>query len=77
MMVSCQKKEVEKLWEFSLDKSKWMCIRNRKKEVEEIEVEIKQGKIGQTSIYKFLGNYVNEKGNMDDQLQHMEASAIS
>ena len=77
VMVSCQKKEVEKLWEFSLDKSKWMCIRNRKKEVEEIEVEIKQGKIGQTSIYKFLGNYVNEKGNMDDQLQHMEASAIS
>ena len=64
-MMNCSEKEEEKLWEFSIDKTKWMCIKNRKKEIEEIEVEIKQGKIGKTNVYKFLGNFVNDKGNMD------------
>ena len=54
-----------------------MCVKNRKKNVPAIEGEIKQGKVKQTEVYKYLGNYVNEKGNMDDQLKHMEKKAVS
>ena len=74
---NCKKKEDKKLWEFSIEKSNWMCVKNRKKEVPAIEGEIKQGKVQQTKVYKFLGNYVNEKGNMDDQLKDMEKKAVN
>ena len=72
VMRNCKRKEIEKLWEFSSEKSPWMCIRNRKKNIEEIEVEVTQGKLTRTSVHKFLGNYVNDKGNLDDQLKYME-----
>ena len=71
VMENCKVKENEKLWEFSTEKSKWMCIANRK-EVEEIDVEVRQGKIERAKVYKYVGNMVNEKGNMDDQLAYME-----
>jgi hypothetical protein len=48
-----------------------------KEKIEEIEVEIKQGKIGRTNIYKFLGNFVNEKGNMDAQIDFMKKKSKS
>jgi hypothetical protein len=71
VMENCKDKENEKLWEFSTDKSKWMCIANRK-EVEDIDIQVRQGKIGKTDVYKYVGNMVNNKGNMDDQLAYME-----
>ena len=68
--------EKEKLWEFSVDKSKWMCIKNNKSEaIEDIGVEVKQGMIAQIQEYKYLGNWTNEKGNLDTQLQHMKTKA--
>ena len=72
VMMNCSKKEEEKLWEFSTEKSKWMCITNRKRKIDAIEVNVKQGRIERTNVYKFLGNFVNEKGNMDAQLDFMK-----
>ena len=71
-MENCHKKEKEKLWEFSVDKTLWMCINNRKRNLEDIRVEINQGMLRRTEKYKYLGNFVNEKGNMDAQLEYME-----
>ena len=64
VMEKCKEMEVQKLMEFSTDKSKWMCIRYGKDEIQEIEVDIHQGRIERTSEYKYLGNWINEKGNM-------------
>ena len=75
VMMNASRKEREKLWEFSTDKSKWMCIEGRKKDAEEISVEIKQGKIERTKKYKYVGNIVNDKGNMDEQLELMKDKA--
>ena len=75
VMLNCKKKEAEKLWEFSSEKSPWMCIRNGSRNVEDIDVEVAQGKLGKTSVHKVLGNYVNDKGNMEDQLKFMEEKA--
>lgn len=73
-MKRCQEMEREKMMEFSTEKSKWMCIANRRRNEEQQNVEgaVKQGKLERTHTYKYLGNYINEKGNMDDQLKHME-----
>ena len=69
VMSEGKKLEKEKLWEFSVEKSKWMC---NKQNAEEIEIEVAQGKIQRTKQYKCLGNMINEKFNMDDQLKLME-----
>ena len=68
--------ESKKLWEFSVEKSKWMCIEGRKK-AEEINVEVAQGKVEKTTEYKCLGNKINEKGNLDSQLKLMEDKVVS
>ena len=73
VMKKCGDMEKEKLWEFSTEKSNWMCQKNRKRKVEDIEVDVKQGRIGKVRVYKYLGNMVNEDGNMDDQLKLMES----
>ena len=74
VMENCAVKEKEKLWEFSVEKSKWMCIdkSKNKREKENINVEVRQGKLEKIDLYKYLGNIVNELGNMDDQLKFME-----
>ena len=64
------------MWEFSKKKSNWMCLKNGKRDVENIEVEVKQGKLEKTKSYKLLGNYINEQGNLDDQLKYMETKAV-
>ena len=71
-MENCKQKEQEKLWEFSKKKSKWMCIASRKRNIENLEVEVTQGVLDNTKVYKLLGNMVNSKGNMDDQILYME-----
>ena len=71
VMKKCKEKEDEKLWKFSIDKSNWMCVKNRKK-IDNIKVEVKQGSIERTEKYKYLGNMLNEKGNMENQLILME-----
>ena len=76
VMERCPIMEREKFWEFSIEKSKWLCIQNNKaEEVEEMEVAVNQGLIGRALEYKYLGNWVNNKGNLDTHLTHMEKNA--
>ena len=44
----------------------------RNEAVEELTVEIKQGVIPRTDEYKYLGNMVNEQGDIETQLEAME-----
>ena len=75
-MQKCANLEDDKLWEFSSKKTNWMCQKYcRTEEVEDIEVHIKQGKIKKTEEYEYLGNWVNEKGNIERQLEKMEGKA--
>ena len=76
VMEKCKENEEQKMWEVSIDKSKWMCLRNGRRNVEEIEVDVKQGRIGKAELYKYLGSMVNEKGNLDDHLKLMESKVI-
>ena len=44
----------------------------KNEEIEDIEIDVKQGTIKRAFIYKYLGNWINEQGNMDTQLEVME-----
>ncbi len=73
VMRNCVLAEEKKGWEFSTEKTNYMVMLTgkRNEEIEEIDVEVKQGKIERTYQYKYNGNFINEKGNMDTQLDHM------
>jgi hypothetical protein len=75
IMRNCVQMETEKKWEFSIEKSNWMVMKTgkRNEEVQDIKVKVKQGEIERAEIYKYLGNWLNEQGNMDTQLQVMES----
>ena len=49
VMGKAKELEKEKLWEFSVEKSNWMC---NKQNAEEIEVEVNQGRRTRTKQYK-------------------------
>ena len=69
----CKELEDEKFWEFSIEKSKWMCMKfNRKEDVKPLEIVVKQGLVNETAEYKMLGNWANNKGNIDTHLAHIE-----
>ena len=69
----CGKLEREKFWEFSIDKSKWMCIQfNKKEDVKQLNIVVKQGKVQETDSYKMLGNWANNKANIDTHLEHLK-----
>ena len=53
-------------------KTEWMLIQNRKRKNEgsEIELEVKAGKIGKTTEYKYLGDKYNEKGSNISKIEH-------
>ena len=71
VMSNCAEIEVLKNWEFSTDKSNWMLLKFGKKNEDDEDVvkgTVKGGDIEKTDIYKMLGNWINDKGNMDKQL---------
>ena len=77
VMENCKQKELEKLWEFSKKKSKWMCIANRKRNIENLAVEVTQGVLDKTEVYKLLGNMVNSKGKpLDDAINNSFLPAL-
>ncbi len=73
----CILMEKFKFMEFSLDKSKWMrmFLNYGSKELKEINEFVLQGKLEATEIYKYVGNWVNNKGNMETQLEKMDHKA--
>jgi len=64
--------EEEKGYTFSLDKSNYMVIKTGKKSVENLEIKVKRGKLERVGSYKFLGNWINEEGTMDTQVENIE-----
>ena len=54
-------------------KTQYMVINNRgKKKTTEVEIKLKNGIVTKTKEYKYLGNWLDERGTMERQLQEME-----
>ena len=43
------------------------------KNKEEATIELKKGQVKEVEKYKFLGNWINERGNMTDQIEEIES----
>ena len=64
--------EETKKFTFNLDKSKYLVINTGTEKEEMPEIELVNGKMEKTNEYEFLGNYIDEKGNMERQLVEVE-----
>ena len=42
-----------------------MVIRTGKERIEEVDIEVEKGKIGKAEEYSYLGNWINERGNVE------------
>ena len=54
-------------------KSHWMIIKTGREKEEEIEIIVEKGKIDRTKEYKYLGNWLTEKGNIERQLDEIRS----
>ena len=66
--------EQEKKYTFNTEKTNYMVIKTGKKNEKEkdLDMNVKKGKIERTKTYKVLGNWINEEGNLKDQIQEIE-----
>lgn len=54
-----------------------MVIKTGKEKISEVEIEVKQGTISLIDKYKYLGNWINEKGNKDiEELEKVQGKAL-
>ena len=63
--------EITKKYKFNTikGKSEWMLIKNERKTEEEVELEVRDGKIGRTNEYKYLGDVYNHKGSNESKIK--------
>ena len=50
-------------------KTEYMVIKNNKKEKEEVRIEVRKGKIGNTEVYKCLGDHYDVTGNNETKIK--------
>ena len=73
LLQNLRKMEEEKRFLFSIEKTKIMKIKGRKDE--ELRGWIRQGEVKRCKEYKNLGIWMNEKGNMERELEEYRARA--
>lgn len=75
--VSEKLKEMErrKRYTFNKDKSNYMVIKTGKEQEKEINIEVKKGKLKKVERHKYLGNWIGEKGDVEEQIKEMERKA--
>ena len=66
--------EREKGVTFNVEKTNIMLIGKAKNETE-MDIQLKNGLVREVEEYKFLGNWLNKKGNMDRQIEELEKKA--
>ena len=66
---SLKEMETKKKFTFGLKKTNYMIIDTGKEVAEEINEEVKQGKIPETDEYKYVGLWLNKAGNCEMQIE--------
>lgn len=66
--------EHEKRFTFNTGKTNYLIIKTgkRKEEVQELDMNVKRGKIERVASYKILGNWITEDGKLSEQLKEIE-----
>ena len=52
-----------------------MIIKTGREKEEEININVEKGQITRTNEYKYLGNWMSEKGTVERQLKEIELKA--
>ena len=66
--------EEEKKFTFNNDpgKTNYLMIKTGYKEEKEPVIKVRKGKVERTKEYRYLGNWINEKGNEERQIEELE-----
>ena len=72
---NCRRMEIEKKYTFGMKKTKYMII-DEKYPYEKIEEELEKGIVQRTTEYKYVGIYLNEKGNLTLHKEKMDERAM-
>ena len=67
--------ETEKKIQYRLKKTKYMTIITGREKQEQIEEEVKEGKIDEVDIYSSLGIMLNKEGNLKEHLKETQNKA--
>ena len=54
-------------------KTQYITIKTTKKRVEEANIHLTKGKVTRTNEYKFLGNWINQEGNVERRLDEIQS----
>ena len=60
---------------YGLDKTKYIVVDTSSDKPVIINENIKEGTVQQTSEYKYVGLFINEKGNLSSHLEYLRAKA--
>ena len=60
---------------YGLDKTKYMVIKTGIEQPEAVEEKVKEGLVQETKEYKYVGLFVNEKGNLSTHLEFLRGKA--
>ena len=72
---NCRKMETEKKIQYGLKKTKYLTIRTGREKQEQIEEEVKEGKIDEVATYSYLGIMLNKEGNLKEHIKETESKA--
>ena len=72
---NCRKMETEKKIKYGLKKTKYLTIRTGREKQEQLEKEVKEGKIDEVATYSYLGLMLNKEGNLKDPIKETENKA--
>ena len=67
--------EKNKGYTFNLEKTNILRMSKGKKKTEKVKVELKKGEVKEVKKYKFLGNWMEENGTMNEQITETEKRA--
>ena len=73
---NCRLMEIEKKYTFGMKKTKYMVI-DEKELKENIDTKLEKGIVQRISEYKYVGLYINEKGDLKLHKQKMEERAMN
>ena len=72
---NCRKMETEKKIQYGLKKKKYMTIITGRESQEQIEEEVKEGKIEEVDTYIYLGIMLNKEGNLKEHIKETKSKA--
>ena len=73
---NCAEMERKKKFIYGMEKTRYMVIKTGKGKEEEVDEEVKKGKVQKIDKYKYMGIMVNKQGSLKDHINYKKSKMI-